>query len=160
MSRPKHPMDEETKRKVALNLPRMRPDEYTPEQVHEMSMKGVRASAEARKKHIQQRDLLQRLMQTRIIDDPEAEAILKELGMPLTYGAKMALMTLQRACTGDIEAARYVRDTSGEKPADRTELAVSQTPVQALDLTKLTDAELEALADRALDEEEQGLLPD
>ena len=60
---------------------------------------------------------------------------------------------VRRAQTGDIEAARYVRDTIGEKPTETTALQISNQPIRAMDLTQLSDAELEALADRA-DEED------
>ena len=46
-----------------------------------------------------------------------------------------------------------MRDTIGEKPTETTALQISNQPIRAMDLTQLSDAELEALADRA-DEED------
>ena len=75
------------------------------------------------------------------------------LGIEPSIANAVNLAVLKRAQLGDIEAARYVRDTIGEKPTETTALQISNQPIRAMDLTQLSDAELEALADRA-DEED------
>jgi hypothetical protein len=42
-----------------------------------------------------------------------------------------------------------VRDTIGEKPTEQYNLAVQDKPIKALDLSGMTDEQLEALADSA-----------
>ena len=46
--------------------------------------------------------------------------------------------------TGDIEAARFVRDTIGEKPTEALQISAVQD-VQQMDVSGLTDAELQAI---------------
>ena len=74
-------------------------------------------------------------------------------GMEPSIANAINFAVLRKAQTGDIEAARYVRDTIGEKPTETTAIQVSNQPIRAMDLTQLSDAELEALADRT-DEED------
>lgn len=82
------------------------------------------------------------------------ERKLEQLGLDPTFSGAMNLAVVWRAMHGDVEAVRYIRDTLGEKPSESINLGVFDTPVKSLDLTKLSDAELEALADRADSETE------
>ena len=60
----------------------------------------------------------------------------------------MAVAALQRAERGDIEAARFIRDTRGEKPVAETAMgSLPDRPVRSMNLSQLSDAESEALAD-------------
>lgn len=89
------------------------------------------------------------------VSDPELKAILESYGLEPTHEVAMVVAALQRAERGDIEAARFIRDTRGEKPV--AELAVGNItgkPVRSLDLSQLSDAELEALADMYDEEDE------
>jgi hypothetical protein len=83
------------------------------------------------------------------VDSEQIAARLREIGMEDTYGAAVVLAQAAKAVAGDTEAARYLRDTLGEKPTESYNLAVSDTPIKALDLSGMTDEELEALADQA-----------
>lgn len=126
----------------------------TPEQRYEQSMKGKIASDAAKARKKSQREILKQLLALDV-DDPKVAAYLKELGLPPSYSFAMALATIKKAVgdgVADIEAARYVRDTIGEKPTDTYNLGIQNKPIQALDMSKLSDAELEALAD-GLDDE-------
>ena len=73
---------------------------------------------------------------------------LKALGLDTTWGVDIAVAQARRARAGDTEAARFCRDTAGDKPTEALTLALTDKPVKAMDLTQLSDAELEALADR------------
>ena len=77
---------------------------------------------------------------------------LEKLGLKANHENAMMLASAKRAMLGDIEAARFVRDTVGEKPTEAMQLAITDKPVKALDMNALSDEELEALADQA-DEE-------
>ena len=134
------------------NLVQNRKDDYTPEERHEWAVKAGRASADKRRRMKAQRDILRDLMRTDCADEAVAEALISA-GMEPSIANAINFAVLRRAQTGDIEAARYVRDTIGEKPTETTALQISNQPVRAMDLTQLSDAELEALADRA-DEED------
>ena len=54
----------------------------------------------------------------------------------------MAVAALQRAERGDIEAARFIRDTRGEKPMAETAVgSLPDRPIRSMKLSQLSDAE-------------------
>ena len=77
------------------------------------------------------------------LDQSRREA-LAALGMEDTLQNSILLAAIQKAMTGDIEAARFVRDTIGEKPTEALQIAAVQD-VQQMDVSGLTDAELQAI---------------
>lgn len=119
----------------------------TPEQARENGRKGGIASGVAKRRRKQLREVINEILPLPV-EDPEVRAVLESYGLEPTHEVAMVVAALQRAERGDIEAARFIRDTRGEKPV--AEVAVGNIldkPVQSLDLSKLSDAELEALAD-------------
>ena len=124
------------------------PDRYTPEQRREWASKAGKASAAKRYQKKLQRDILKDMLSAECDDDAAVEQ-LKALGLDTSFANAANLAVLRRAVKGDVECMRYIRDTIGEKPTEAMQLGVYNTPVKALDLTKLSDQELEALADRA-----------
>lgn len=123
------------------------PDRYTPEQRREWASKAGKASAAKRYQKKLQRDILKDMLSAECDDDAAVEQ-LKALGLDASFANAANLAVLRRAVKGDVECMRYIRDTIGEKPTEAMQLGVYNTPVKALDLTKLSDQELEALADR------------
>jgi len=121
---------------------------YSPEQLREWAKRGGVARGEQLKRQKTLRELYRSAMALDV-QDPETARQLESLGLKPTYANAIVLSSLLKAGRGDIEAARFVRDTIGEKPTETMNLGVSNTPVKALDMTKLSDAELEALADRS-----------
>ena len=126
---------------------------FTPEQRREWAVMGGKASAAKRYQHKRQQEILKDLLRIEC-DDKEACEALRALGLDETFANAANLQVMRRAMRGDVEALRYIRDTIGEKPTESMQLGVFNTPVKALDMTKLSDAELEALADRADDSDE------
>lgn len=122
--------------------------ELTPEQRRENARRAGIASAASAKKRRLQRDILNQML-TLQCDDEQAAAALQALGLDPTFANAANLSVLRRAVHGDVECLRYIRDTIGEKPTESFQMGIQNTPVKALDMTKLSDAELEALADRA-----------
>ena len=120
----------------------------TPEERAERARKAGKASAEARRKYRAMRDLLKQVL-VLDVDDPDMAKAMKALGLEPSRANAIALNTVAKAGVGDIEAARFVRDTVGEKPTDTYNLGISGKPIKSLDLSGLSDAELEALADEA-----------
>lgn len=133
------------------NLIQNQPGGLSTDKAREIGRAGGIASGEARRQRRLLRETLNDLLKTPV-DDPDAAAALEAAGLPADLQGGMIFAVLKRAQTGDIEAARYIRDTLGEKPTETFNLAVSQKPIQALDLTQYTDAELAAMADRISDE--------
>lgn len=128
----------------------------TPEQARENGRKGGLASGVAKRQRKLLRELLNDIM-PREVTDAELRERLEQAGLEPTHEVAMCYAALLRAEKGDIEAARFIRDTRGEKPVEG--LAVGQlldAPVQSLDMRQLSDAELQAIAYRI---EEQESLP-
>lgn len=118
----------------------------TPEIARENGRKGGLASGESKRRRKLLRETINEILPMTVAD-PELQAILEEAGLDPSYEVAMSFAALNRAAKGDIEAARFIRDTRGEKPADT--LAVGNlldVPVGAMDLSKLSDEELRALA--------------
>lgn len=126
--------------------------QLSPEQRTEQCRKAGIAGREARRKYRTQRELLSLILSSPI-DDKEKAKKLKEAGFPATYGGAMAFAATAKAVDGDIEAARFVRDTVGEKPTESYQMNVTDKPVRSLDLTQLTDEELEAMVASRLPDE-------
>ena len=114
----------------------------------EQARKAAAASVAARRKYKTMREVLRRVL-TLDVDDPRMAEGLKALGLEPSYANAIGLSVIRKAATlGDVEAARFTRDTVGEKPTEALNLGLTSGPVKALDLAKMSDAELEALADR------------
>lgn len=82
---------------------------------------------------------------------PEAADRLHALGIKVTPQSVMVHQALYRAMiSGDVEYVKFARDTVGEKPTDTMEIGgILDKPIEALDLSKLSDDQLRQLmADR------------
>jgi hypothetical protein len=115
----------------------------------ECSRKAGKASAAVRRQHKQFRDVFRDILSLDVTDEKVAQA-LEELGLDPSFANAIGLQAiLKAATTGDIEAARFARDTIGEKPTEAFQLGITDKPIKSMDLSKLSDEELAALADRA-----------
>ena len=119
----------------------------TPEKRREICSKAGKASQAKARRHRALRDVFQALMALDTTDADMTE-LLSKLGLEPSNDNALALAQIVKANTGDTEAARFVRDTLGEKPTEQYNLGLTGKPIQALDLSKLSDSELEALADQ------------
>ena len=120
--------------------------EVSPEEARKMGQAGGIKSGIARKRSKTMREALKMLLQMETLDEARAEA-LRDLGVDPSYLHSIQLSMLGTAERGDVEAARYVRDTSGEKPAQAVDMAITDKPFEALELKALSDQDLAALAD-------------
>ena len=121
----------------------------SPEERSAQAKRAGVASGEARARHRLFKDILKDILALPIDNEDVAYVQLKKLGIKANHENAMMLATAKRAMLGDVEAARFVRDTVGEKPTEAMQLAITDKPVKSLDLNKLSDTELEALADQA-----------
>lgn len=131
------------------NLENLRPfsnDDVGKARAAEAGRKGGVASGVAKRKKRTFRELIEQVM-TMEVDDPAVHAKLRELGLDPTHDMAITMAAVRKAENGDIEATRYLRDTKGEKPTEALQMAITDKPIKALDLSTLSDAELEALAD-------------
>ena len=110
----------------------------------EASKKGV----EARRKKKLMRDLAREILDLQLADEDDVRAELKKRGVEQTEAAALLLAQLTRARAGDTEAARFLRDTSGQKPVDNVAIGnLDDKPFATLDLSSLSEAELKSLVE-------------
>lgn len=75
------------------------------------------------------------------VSDKERKARLKKLGVENTLLNAIHLELGEKAASGDVQAAKYLRDTAMAKPCTKDE---AQT--EGLDFSELTDAQLRSIA--------------
>lgn len=130
--------------------------DYTPEERREICSMGGKASVEKRRRQKTFRESVKAILALKVPDAEQAEA-LRLLGIDPTILNAVNLAVGSRAQAGDVEAARYLRDTAGERPRDGLEIGnLDGRPLATMDLSAMTDEQLRALAaQRAGDDEEQ-----
>lgn len=121
--------------------------ERTPEEVKNMARKGGIASGEARRRKRNMRELARLMLDTDLLDSDGIKQRLIERGFDPTGAGAILFAQLAKAGKGDTEAARFLRDTSGQKPVDGLEIGnLEDKPFETLDLSQLTDEQLKQLA--------------
>ena len=121
----------------------------TAEERQQNAAKAGRASGQARRNRKRMRDTFDEWLKAGVTAEALL-AVMEQAGVPKdeqTYQTAITIASLNKAASGDIEAARFVRDTVGEKPTDAFRMSITDKPIKALDLTGMSDEELEALAD-------------
>lgn len=121
----------------------------TPEIARENGRKGGLASGVAKRRRKALCEVLNELLPMEIKDDDLREALLA-VGLEPTHEIAVAYAAIKRAERGDIEAARFIRDTRGEKPTNNVAVSsildMVDRPLMELDFKKMSDEELIALA--------------
>ena len=115
----------------------------TPEQRTERARQGALATNEKRRQRKTMREGFKEALKAGVTDASMEEA-LKAIGLEPTMQNAILFAAIGKAMTGDIEAARFVRDTIGEKPTEALQISAVQD-VQRMDVSGLTDAELQAI---------------
>lgn len=122
--------------------------DFTREEREAMGRKGGIASGVAKRKQKTFRESIKAILALQT-PDPEKQAQLEELGIDATILNAINMAVSGRAAAGDVEAARYLRDTAGEKPREGLELGnLDDKPLASLDMSKLTDEQLRIIAAR------------
>ena len=117
-------------------------DDRTPDERRESAINAGKASGVSRRRRKTFRESLLTILSTPV-DDPETRKLLKSLGFDDTFQAAIDLAQIRNAQKGDTDAARFVRDTVGEKPRDELDIAgVMDRPLATIDMSKLTDDQL------------------
>ena len=81
---------------------------------------GGRAAAEARRRKKAMREVAKAMLETELQANDELRKDLEDRGFrDYTEAAAVLLAQLNRARAGDTEAAKFIRDTSGQRPADQ-----------------------------------------
>ena len=121
--------------------------ERTPEQLRAQTSKAGKASGEARRRRKTFRESLLTIL-AMAPDDPTILDHLKALGLDPNYQTAIDLAQAKQAARGDTDAARFIRDTIGEKPREELEIGgQADRPIQTIDMSKLSDDDLRRLAE-------------
>ena len=121
----------------------------TPEERKEQARKAGIASGKARQRKRALRDMLQDLLGSELPPEDEVRKTLEDLGIEATQEAAIGLAMIQKARKGEVEAARYLRDSAGEKISEGIKLETTNRSDPPIDLSKCTNEELYEMIRRA-----------
>ena len=88
------------------------------------------------------------------VQDESVRKALEVLGLDPTVLNEINLAVIGKAKRGDVEASRFIRDTKGEKPREGVDLDIETKPLASLDMSKMTDEQLRALAAQRAEKED------
>ena len=120
-------------------------ENITPEQQKEISSKGGKASAAAKRQRKEMREMIQDIFEVGIRKGKVVEDIkfLEDTeGKNLTVGQALVIAQVKKAMTGDTRAMEFLRDTMGEKPTNKQEITA-----------KIVDSPLQGILDQLKEEE-------
>ncbi len=118
----------------------------TTEKARELGRMGGKKSGESKRRKKSMRELALAILDAPSIDEA-ARAKLVALGIDDSNGAALLLAMLNKGLNGSEEAARFVRDTSGQAPK-QVQQVISGEGVTADDLRNMSDAELMAMIEK------------
>ena len=133
----KKPLTEKQKAHIAKVAPYLKP--FTPENARERQAKGVIARKENKLKRQAEQERLGNMKQELLLllslaikkgvpADSEEFLSLEELSdKNISVQTAINVAMVQRAMMGDVQAATYIRDTTGQKPTDKVEVDQSLT---------------------------------
>lgn len=119
---------------------------------HENVAAAGRAGGAAKRRNRLLRDALRVILDAppsgAVPNEEEIIALLTAMGVEEPTNADaVALATVRKAILGDVEAARFVRDSSGERPSQAIEVGnLGDRPFESLNLKELSDEQLKELA--------------
>lgn len=120
-------------------------DEMDEARRREISSNGGKASGVARRKAKNMREAARILLSAPLLDDEETAALLARLGLDADQQSAILLAAIDKAKRGDIEAARYARDTSGQAPAQQVDIGLGDKKPEEMDLSGMTEEQLQQL---------------
>lgn len=117
---------------------------------------GGKASGVARRKAKNMREAARILLEAPLLDDAKTAAVLEQMGLEADQQSAILLAAIGKAKRGDIEAARYARDTSGQAPAQQVDIGLGDKKPAEMDLTGLTEEQLQQMLQEAKSAENGG----
>ena len=116
----------------------------TPEQRAECGRKGGIAKREATRKRKEMRETLSILLDMpmkkgKVYTAEEIKCFADLNGKNITIDQAMMVKLIQKALKGDINAIAMVRDTIGEKPAEKIDATVTKNPFDELTADELRE---------------------
>jgi len=131
---------------MAYNEENLRPARFArdPEAAKECAAKGGYASGVAKRKKRTMREAAQAILAADVPEDSEAFALLQAMGVEHPVGADLLLLAQTRKAIdkGDTDAARFIRDTAGEKPELNLNVSAGDGPLTPDSVRAMSDDEL------------------
>ena len=120
--------------------------DFSSEELAENGRKGGVKSGETRRRQRTFRESVKALMQCGVLDEDQRRT-LEAMGLEPTMLNQIQRAVFEKAAKGDVEAARYLRDTAGEKPREGLEIGnLDDQPLMSIDMSKMSDEQLKILA--------------
>jgi len=125
-------IEPEENERYLLNLRKRKPfDQWDKDELHAVAVKGGEAVQQLHGERRTAKESLQNILTLKVTDDivtgadidPAIAAKLKRDNPNATLYDLIQAVAVGRALEGNIKAAEYVRDTHGDKPVDRVEVA-------------------------------------
>lgn len=130
-------------------------DWRTPEQKREMARKSHATQLENRRRRKKLTAATKWLLEAdHIATTEEIVEKLKKLHIEdATNAEALAVAAMVKALKGDVDAMRFVRDTGGEAPSNKVELAGDiDRPIATMDLRNMSEEDLMRLAEARADD--------
>ena len=123
----------------------------TPEQRAENGRKGALKAIETKRKRKAMKETLEVLLDMpmkrgKVYTAEEIKSFADLKGKNITIDQAMMICLVQKALKGDLSAIAMIRDTIGEKPAEKVEATVTKNPFDELtadELRKLIERDTE-----------------
>lgn len=101
--------------------------DMTPEELSAAGRKGAQKSIEVRRKNKEMKRTLEILLgmpmhKGKVADVEQIRSFAELKGKNISVETAMMVTLLQKALKGDVTAAQFIRDTSGQKPTDDVNL--------------------------------------
>ena len=114
----------------------------TPEQRAENGRKGALKAIETKRKRKAMKETLEILLDMpmkrgKVYTAEEIKSFADLKGKNITIDQAMMICLVQKALKGDLSAIAMVRDTIGEKPAEKVEATVTKNPFDELTVDEL-----------------------
>lgn len=117
-----------------------------PEERRAIQSKGGKVTQAKYRKAKNMREAARILLESPLLDDEETAELLRRMDLEPDQQSAILLAAIQKAKRGDIEAARYARDTSGQAPAQQMEIGgMDGKPIETIDLSGMSTEDLERL---------------
>lgn len=131
--------------------------QLTPEEKSESARRAGLASGKKKREKKLLRDIANDLMQADFSavaeNDEKLSQMLQLLGNKApTGGDLMMLSAMIKGIRGDVDALKFVRDTSGQRPADVQAVTVSRGDLDGVDLRTVSTEELMQIASESGDD--------
>lgn len=116
----------------------------TPEQRAENGRKGALKAIETKRKRKAMKETLEVLLDMpmkrgKVYTAEEIKSFADLKGKNITIDQAMMICLVQKALKGDLSAIAMIRDTIGEKPAEKVEATVTKNPFDELTADELRD---------------------